>query len=237
MPGPVRAAAFRAYGGVVNPTGDDDLAERLYEQSLAEYRRLGDDEGVAGVLVRLGHSAWYRGDNDAAMELGKEGLETSRRHGNERHEAQALGLLGDLEFERGEHERGLELLEQSAATAAACGFPWWQARILLRLGKRQRELGHAGDAELAALVGLRLAVELSDRRRKVQLLDLLSVIAADRGDTDRCGRLRGAVEAELERRPISAWAITDLPTRGCGHAMPAGRLLSLDRAIDLALGL
>ena len=237
VPGAVRAAALRAYGGVVNPTGDDDLAERLYEQSLAEFRRIGDEGGAAGALVRLAHSAWYRRDLARAVALGEEGLAGSRRAGNARVEAQALGLLGDVEFELGSHDAGLELLEQSAATAAGCGFRWWQARILLRLGKRQRELGHAGDAELAALVGLRLAVELSDRRRKVQLLDLLSVIAADRGDTDRCGRLRGAVEAELERRPISAWAITDLPTRGCGHAMPAGRLLSLDRAIDLALGL
>jgi hypothetical protein len=109
--------------------------------------------------------------------------------------------------------------------------------MLLRLGKRHRELGHADDAEQAALGGLRLSVELSDRRRIVQLLDLVSAIAADHGDADRCGRLRGAVEAELERRPISAWAMTDVPTRVDDTAVREGRLLSLDQAVEVALGL
>jgi predicted ATPase/class 3 adenylate cyclase len=237
VPAAVLAAAFRAYGGVVNPTGDDDLAERLYEQSLAEFRRIGDDGGAAGALVRLGHSIWYRGDLQQAVALGEEGLAGSRRAGNASAEAQALGLLGEVGFELGNHDAGLDLLEQSAATAAEGGFRWWQARMLLRLGKRQRELGHAGEAEQAALRGLRLAVELSDRRRMVQLLDLLLAIAADHGDVDRCSRLRGAVEAELERRPISAWAMTEVPTRLDDNAVREGRLLSLDQAAEVALGL
>ena len=238
VPGPVRAAAFRAYGGVVNPTGDDNLAERLYEQSLAEYRRLGDDEGVAGVLVRLGHSAWYRGDNDAAMELGKEGLETSRQHGNERHGAQALGLLGDLEFERGEHERGLELLEQSAATAAACGFPWWQARMYLRLAKRTHELNRDDDALGWASSSLRLAVPMTDRRRIVQILDLLAAIAADHGEVERAGRLRGTVEAEQARRPLSAWSMTDIELTAdpaFDRARQEGTRMTLEDAVAVEL--
>jgi predicted ATPase len=237
VPAAIRGAAFRAYGGVVNPTGDDDLAERLYEQSLAEFRRIGDEGGIAGALVRVGHSSWYRGDLKRALALGEEGLAGSRRAGKGHTEAQALGLLGEVEFELGNHDVGLDLLEQSAATAAGCGFRWWQARMLLRLGKRHRELGHADDAGQAALGGLRLAVELSDRRRIVQLLDLVSAIAADHGDADRCGRLRGAVEAELERRPISAWAMTDVPRLAYDDAVREGRLLSLDQAVELALGL
>ena len=237
VPAAVRAAAFRAYGSMVNPTGEDDRAERLYEQSLAEFRRIGDESGAAGALVRMGYCTWYRGDLTRAETLGQEGLAGSRRSGNAHAEAEALALLGEVKFEAGNHDAGLDLLEQSAATAAGCGFRWWQARMLLRTGKRHRELGHTDDAEQAALGGLRLAAELSDRRRLVQLLDLAAAIAADRGDADRSGRLRGAIEAELEQRPLSAWAMTEGLATADDDAVLEGRLLGLDQAVDVALGI
>jgi hypothetical protein len=230
----VRAAALRTYGGVVNPTGNDELAERLYESSLAEYRRLGDDDGVAAVLVRLGHSAWYRGANDTALALGREGLEGSRRAGNTRSEAQALALLGELEFERGEHDRGLELLHQSVAVAAACGFRWWEARMLLRTAKRARELDRQADALRWALESLGLAVVISDRRRIVQLLDILAAIAVNRGQVERAGRLRGAVEAELARAPVSAWTMTDLDVVAGLDEFERGRRAGLATDLDAA---
>jgi predicted ATPase len=240
VPGPVLAAALRAYGGAVNPTGDDALAERLYMQSLAEYRRLGDEAGVASVLVRLGHSAWYRGDIEAALALARDGLEGSEGPGNDRSHAQALGLLGDLEFERGAHDHGLELLEQSATAAAECDFRWWQARMLLRLVKRARECGREDDALRWALESLRVAAAIWDRRRLVQVLDMLAAIAAGRGEMERAGLLRGAVEAEANRAPLSAWAVTELPAAALEDAIfergrQEGLLLTLDAAVEAAL--
>jgi predicted ATPase len=232
----VLAPALKAYGGVANPAGDDRLAEELYARSLDQFRAAGDEAGAAGALVRLGYSAWYRGDLERAVALGEEGLAGTRRSGIERDEAQALGLLGEVEFELGNHDAGLDLMEQSTATAAGCGFHWWEARMLLRLGKRRRSLRHADEAEASALAGLRLAAELDDRRRTVQLLDLLAALAADRGDAQRCGRLRGAVEAELARRPISAWVMTDIPPDSVAEdGLDEGRLLSLDEAVEHAL--
>jgi tetratricopeptide (TPR) repeat protein len=232
----VLAPALKAYGGVANPAGDDELAEELYERSLHEYRAGGDEAGAAGALVRLGYSTWYRGDLERALALAKEGLAGTQRSGIMREQAQALALLGEVEFELGNHDAGLDLMEQSTATAAACGFQWWEARILLRLGKRRRALGRADEAESSALAGLRLAAELNDRRRTLQLLDLLSVLAADRGDAERCGRLRGAVDAELAQRPISAWAMTDIPLDGVADdALDEGRLLSVEQAVGYAL--
>jgi predicted ATPase len=235
-PPQVRGSAFRAYGGVINPTGDDDLAERLYRQSLDEFRRAGDEDGIAGALVRIAHCVWYRGDIEEAAALGREGLD---RGGNPRSRAQALGLLGELEFERGNHDPGLELLQESAATAEADGFVWWQARMLLRLGKRARELGRDTDAAAWALESLRLATGISDRRRLVQLLDLLAAVAADRGDPERAGVLHGAVTAELDREPVDAWSMTDLSSGAddptFARAMRAGSRLSLSEAVAYAL--
>ena len=239
IPPKVLGNAYRVYGSVTNPAGDDDAAERHYERSLAEYRRAGDEDGATSVLVRLGHSAWYRGDIAAAERLGQEVLVGSRRPGNGRSQAQALGLLGDLACERGAYAEGLELLRQSVDAAAACGFLWWQARMLLRAAKRAHEIGRDGDAAAWASEALRLAISMSERRRILQLLDLLGAVAAAEGSGERAGVLRGAVAAELEREPLPAWSSVDLPARSGSaefeRGVLDGRRLTLEDAVAYAL--
>jgi predicted ATPase len=93
----VRARAFRAYGSSANPAGDDEAAERAYEQSLDAYRKIGDERGVAVLLHRLGTSAFYRGDNERAGRLAAESLSLSRELGYGVVESQALGLAGEVE--------------------------------------------------------------------------------------------------------------------------------------------
>ena len=239
VPPEVLGNAYRVYGSVTNPAGDDDAAERLYERSLAEYRRAGDEDGATSVLVRLGHSAWYRGDLAAAERLGREVLVGSRRTGNGRSQAQALGLLGDLACERGAYAEGLELLQQSVDAAAACGFLWWQARMLLRAAKRTHEIGRNGDAGAWASEALRMAISMSERRRILQLLDLLGAVAAAQGEHERAGVLRGAVAAELERDSLPAWSSVELPagsvTAEFERGTEAGRRLTAEDAAAYAL--
>ena len=239
VPPQVLGDAHLVYGSVAHPAGGDELAEQQYLRSLEEYRRSGDERRAAGVVVRLGYSAWYRGDLEAAGQLGREGLEGSRRAGDARTEAQALGLLGELEFERGAHDAGLDTIRSSIDTAAACGFAWWQARMLLRAAKRAHQLGHDPDAERWSRQGLALAREMADRRRMLQLLDLLGALAACAHEAERAGALQGAVAAELARTPLAVWEPVDLPggvederfQRGARQ----GRLLSLAEAVDYAL--
>jgi predicted ATPase len=231
----VRAGALLTYGGTLHPRGDEMRAEQVYRQSLAGYRSVGDRGGAASVLVRLGHTAWYRGDPERALRLGREGLEDSREAGNPRSEAQALGLIGELEFERGSHGFGLELLGESRDIAGACGFRWWQARMGLRRAKRLRELRRPAEAREEALAGLRRSVVIGDRRRIIQLLDLLALLDADEALTERAGRFRGAIEAELDREPLSAWEMTDLGAATGSVAFARGRAHGLAMPLEAAV--
>ena len=91
----------------------------------------------------------------------------------------------------------------------------------LRRAKRLRELRRPAEAREEALAGLRRSVVIGDRRRVVQLLDLLALLAADEALTERAGRFRGAIEAELDREPLSAWEMTDLgAATGYGGVRP-----------------
>jgi predicted ATPase/class 3 adenylate cyclase len=240
VPADLRAAALRAYGAIAATAGDDELGERLFEESLAVYRSVGDDGGVSITLVHLAHSAWYRNDPETAFRLAQEALEASRKARMPQSEAQALGLLGELEFERGHLGLGIDLLGASERKAAQHGFRWWQARMLLRLAKRGRQVGRHDDAGRWALESLRLASRMFDHRRMVQSLDVLSVLAADRGQFERSGCLRGAVEAETQRDPLSAWSMTDISETATANAgyrdsLVVGRRLNLSRAVEYAL--
>jgi tetratricopeptide (TPR) repeat protein len=191
-----------------------ELAHRRYLESLAVYRQLDDVDGLAFVLMHLGHSYWYQGEPEAAREAARESLEICRRRELRRQESQVLGLLGDLEFEGGDPAVGFELLAQATDMAASAGYPWWQARMLLRRCRRMREHGTAARAEPLAEQSLRLALEIEDHRRIVQTVDLLAVLAAERGDLERAGLLRGAVAAELEQDSVPGYELLELPP-GC----------------------
>ncbi len=108
--------------------------------------------------------------------------------------------------------------------------------MLLRVGKRLREVGQFEAAEHAAREGLPLAATLTDRRRVLQLLDLLAAVAADSGDGQRAAVLGGAVAAELARQPIAAMTTIDHgPGAGVVEVASDRRILDLDEAVGYAL--
>jgi predicted ATPase len=240
----LRASALRAYGGAANPAGRDDLAERLYTESLDAFRALGDVAAGARLLLRLGYAAFYRQDTERARSLGEESLTTFSASGDRRSESLSLGLLGEVEYAEGNREAGLELMEQSADLAGKTGFAWWRAGMLGKLSDCQLEQERLDQAEACAGEALALSRDLGDRLRTVRGLARLARIAAERGEPERAGRLWGAVEAEEARGPIGAWENErdrfERPV--LAHAGPEleggrgeGRRLRLNEAVDSAL--
>jgi predicted ATPase len=240
----LRARAFRAYGSSANPAGDDELAERCYEQSLEAYRQLGDARGIAVLLHRLGTSAFYRGDNERAGRLAAESLALSREIGYGVVESQALGLAGEVEYSQGNRAAGAELIERSADLAGEVGFPWWRSRMLRKLVDCLLELGRTADAEEAGRESLRLMHGIGDRQMMIFALARLARIAAETGREEEAGRLWGAIEAEEDRRPMGAWAkerqrfaapVLAHASADFEHGRKEGRLLGLDEVIAEAL--
>jgi predicted ATPase len=241
----VRARAFRAYGSSANPAGDDEAAERAYEQSLDAYRKIGDERGVAVLLHRLGTSAFYRGDNERAGRLAAESLSLSRELGYDVVESQALGLAGEVEYALGNRELGAKLIEESANLASEVGFPWWRSRMLRKLVDCMLELGETSKAEACARESLQLLYDIGDRQMMVFALVRLARIAAETGRAEDAGVLWGAIETEEERSPMGAWANerARLSAPVLVHGGPdfdrgekRGRELSLEEIVELALG-
>src|SRR3712207_4689355 len=102
-PGCGLARASAAYGAGELALGRGELARACehLEEALTLYRRLGDEAGVAAVLVELGQTARAQGDNERAAALSEESLDLGRRLNEPKVVAIALNTLGHIERHRG----------------------------------------------------------------------------------------------------------------------------------------
>jgi tetratricopeptide (TPR) repeat protein len=205
IPRELRARTLLTYGGLVFIVGEFERGARLYEESLAEYRAIGDERGSAEVLQRLAYSAIVEEDYARARALSEESLELQRRFGSRRGEAVSLGTLGDVEWRTGNRERALELTRKSAALAGETGFLWWQVGMISMLCEWSFELERPDDVERFGREALDLAHRIGDRMGSVYLLALLARSAAEDGRLARAGLLWGAIESEEERGTVGQW--------------------------------
>ncbi|MDQ3992623.1 MAG: hypothetical protein M3229_03085, partial [Actinomycetota bacterium] len=244
IPARLRAGALRARGGAEYIFGRYETGLRLYEESLAEYRRLGEERWIGHMLLRLAVEANRVGDRDRARALAEESQALALRTGSRKNESQPLTLLGRMAFADGDHERGLELLREGISRAADSGFVWWQSNSLATLAECLLELDRFEEAGAAASEALMLGRGLHDRATTVDALGLLAVVAARSGEGELAGRLWGAIESEETRGRIGQWEdyrdelAAQLPEpadEAFERGRAAGRSLSLDEAVKEAL--
>ena len=250
MPDDLEALTTRCRGDFAIFTDDRRRGLQLYEESLEQYRRLGDEHGQAILEHRLGHNLILFGEVERGRALEGRSLARSRAHGFRINEAMTRASVGELEYEEGNVERGLALIADSLELAREVGYQFMQANLLNALAGYTFEQGRTDEAERYARSALAVARDMGDRRHAVQALALLAANAAGRGEPKRAGLLWGALETveqagALGQRPrLAPWAQDrerfeavvfaeagpDLE-RGRG----AGRRLTLDQAVEEAL--
>jgi predicted ATPase/class 3 adenylate cyclase len=237
------ARGFRVFGGACDIGGDVDRAEQQYERSLALYERLGDEWGQVHLLHRLGVVALLRDDVEGVRRRAEECLARARAGGFRLLQAEALGNLAWVEERDGNLEAAFELLLQDLAISREIGFTWFEANDLDGLADLSLRLGRTDDAEVHALEALELGERMDDRLVVLMSLALLALVSRARGETERAGRLLGAVEVEAADTPLGrgqqdldervARALVDRNAE-LEHAMEAGRRLSIGQAVEEA---
>ena len=125
------------------------------------------------------------------------------------------------------------------------GVPWWESGMLAELASLSLGAGRIDEAERRARESLALAEQLRDRPGRVFGVGLLAWVAAERGQSERAGRLWAAVEDEDAGAPLGGWrrhrqACEARVREAAGPAFDRGyaqsRALTLDDAVFLALG-
>ncbi|MBV9310122.1 MAG: tetratricopeptide repeat protein [Solirubrobacterales bacterium] len=243
---PLRARALRAFGGSTQAAGNLEVAQRLYEQSLAIYRELHDERGIAILLHRLGLVALSLDEVAKARPLVEQALEKVKADGSRRGETQTIGALGYVARAEGNLALAKSLFEQSARMSAEIGRTWWGVRMHAELAELALEANDCGDAARHARQMLTLAAPIEDRQAVLYGLAYLACTAALTGNSGRAGRLWGALEAEEAQAPLGPWGSErERYERLIKERAPEahvfesqrrnGRLHTLEEAIELAL--
>ena len=179
----MRAQAFSVAAMLANIQGDTDHSEKLAEEGLALYRKLGDKEGIALALYELGHIAWLRGNFVLAGSLIAESLGISREMGDRVSVAYSLFNLAGLANIRGEYAKGSAMFEESLALFKELGNKRGIALSLLQLAELLFvSQGDQTRIHLLLEEGLALCKEVGDKDGIASYFYFSGQVALSQGD-------------------------------------------------------
>jgi predicted ATPase/DNA-binding SARP family transcriptional activator/DNA-binding CsgD family transcriptional regulator len=243
-----RAKTLRLAGVLSEESGLYKRAEKLHEQGLALYRRLGNEEGVAASLTSLGALAYAVGDLERAMLVTQESLVLKRELGDERALMSSRNNLGEMMQKAGKLAEAQALFEENLKSDEILGDEWGTAVSRLNLGILAIEQRDLTRSVTLLFEALRAFVHLGDEDASIECLDSLAGAAGVRGDWVRAATLFGAAEAAREKlgipiRPVDRDRYERLVAasqRGPGKkawaaAWSAGRDIPLQQATEYAL--
>ena len=123
-------------------------------------------------------------------------------------------------------------------------MPWWESGALAELACLALNAGLLEEGEAHARESLAIAVQLHDRPGRIFGVGILARVAAERGQSERAGRLWGASRTSRRGAPLGGWrrhrdACEARIRQSVGpefdRGYAEGRELTLDDAVSLAL--
>jgi non-specific serine/threonine protein kinase len=199
--GVVLAEALGGLAWVAFEQGRYDTAQRVNEESLAEWSRSGADHGfigtVAEVLHNLGILAFERGEFAEARDWFQKSLSASEKVGPIVRVAPLYGL-GKVARAEGQLDLATQMFNESAAIAERVGFPRWVAFSHLFLASIARRKGDLDLAHVHLRHAVALSARLGDRICLAWCLETLGGVAATRSEFRRAASLLGAAASLRE---------------------------------------
>jgi predicted ATPase/class 3 adenylate cyclase len=234
----LEARARRGAGALARDQGDFAAATSHGEESLRLFRGLGEEPGIASMLVNLGNIARDQGDIAGAAERYAAGLERFRALGDDLHTALALNNLGMALAGLGNTTEAAARYEESLALSRRVGDVRHQAMALSNQGDLAVRLGNIDQAIARQEASLALRREIGDRQGIATALHLLGGAVAAGGNAARAATLYAeslAISHEIGALLNVAETLEELaPLIGVGQPETALRLFG---AAEAALGL
>jgi predicted ATPase/DNA-binding SARP family transcriptional activator len=177
-----RAKALNGAGVLACEQGEYVAARTLFEESLALFRALGDQQSIAFSLNNLGMVARHQGEYVAARTLLEESLALFRALGDKRGIAFSLLNLGIVISYQEETVAARTLYEESLALFRESGDTWGVANALIGVGMVAHEQGEYRTARMRYEEGLALKRKLGDKWGIAFSLINLGLVAHDQGE-------------------------------------------------------
>ena len=213
----------------------------LAEESLAICRELGDGQGIASVLIKLGNAATEGGDYPTASKYLEEALAIWREMGDKHGTARALISLGWAALRPGDNHLAQTRLEEALVLSRELGDTRSMGFELSGLGEVALRQGDYKRAAQLVEESLKLRRQLGNKWGIGVSLGTLGWVAMRQGDRKRAIARLGeslSVRQEIGDKGGCAWCLERLAEIALAqsHAEKAVRLFSAAAALRDSIG-
>jgi non-specific serine/threonine protein kinase len=239
-----RARALGAVGNIAMSQGAYEEAERLFRESDALFRTLGEALGSAHMQTNLALALVARGHYAAAEPLLMECVEVARALGDGHLIAVNLGNLATAAFGLGDVDRASSLFEETLTLARRVGDDFLVSQVLSYKGQTECRNGKLESAEASLLESLTIARKLADPVATILALDGFAELALARHAPRQAATIWGAVAhlrdeigdvQTFPRETAPADAHVTLDASAFELAWREGHAMTLDEAMCHAL--
>jgi predicted ATPase/DNA-binding SARP family transcriptional activator/Tfp pilus assembly protein PilF len=185
----MRAKALLEIGRLAQRLGEYERAVAQFEESLALFREMGNQQGIAHALSRLGSVAVHQGNYRWAAAAHEESLALKRELGDKWGIATSLGTLALVSWQQGDYEQARARYNESLILYRELGDKQNIAISLNNLGGIVLEQGDYEQAGVFFEEGLALFQELESRQGIGWSLGNLGRVATYQGDYERAAAL------------------------------------------------
>jgi predicted ATPase/DNA-binding SARP family transcriptional activator len=256
LPPSLRAPALLHATYLANARGERETAASLqratrqeYEKALALAQASGDRRAIADATLALADMARETLDVEGALRYAGEARQQMEALGDRGGLNRALALMATLALSRGDRQSARTLLEELLASCRELGDSGHLVHALGAMGHLERDEGEYARARAFYGESLVLRRDLGHQFALAQSLEDFAVLAGRERQAERAIRLLGAGEVfcetigaqapvadrtDYERTVAAGRAVLGEPAFAAAWA--EGRALSLDRAIEYALG-
>jgi len=202
------AYALEWQGACAMMAGNFELADARHAECKIIFREIGDRWGTAFYLWHAGEIRHGRGDSDGALALWEQSLSIFQELGDEHRAVTVLLEVGMLRVRNGEFQRGADMMRRALRIGNQLGAKFTIANALWSFGE----------------------ATMCDGNQTSALELFLAAVAL----YDAIGTLRSGAPAVLEIAAARVWFSQNQAIYE--RAAAEKRVLSMDEAIDLALG-
>jgi len=194
----LRALLLSRAGYLAQELRDTNRGVRYCEESIALYRELGDQEGVAYALAGLGILVFFdQGDRERGRALWQESLDLYQQAGNKWGSRHVLGALG-LAYAMEQPDYSSACWQESLALAQELGVPDGIAWALYGLGVHAFLRGDNERAMALFTEGLPLSHAIRQPYLILESLFCMEMVALRQGEFEQAKALaREALEEEI----------------------------------------
>jgi predicted ATPase/class 3 adenylate cyclase/Tfp pilus assembly protein PilF len=230
-------------------SGNNRAAEEEYKAGLAIFEALGDNAGVAEIKREFGRLLHAEGEIDTAREILGQSLDLAREQDDSVGAARALIESGRIDRYQGNPDAAEAAYRESATLLSNANNPFTRSTLDNAVGRLACERGDLIAARRHLEMALSSRYQMGRKPWIVSVLESFAILAVAESQYECAITLASA--ADVERRslgmPLESFetrelqtaldrATAALTTHEVDAARATGHAMSIDAAVDLAMG-